>query len=138
MTNRPQTIPSTGATQPVEIFDVGRLVHGTTDPTDARHDSRSSWYGSGSSIEVRLPWQALGFADPSSHQVYVVDEGGTFSYAESGEVGIVAYLGGETLNTPGYRWSPWNDVEYHERIKVGSAVLAEAVINLNSPRGPST
>lgn len=132
MTNRPQTVPSTGARQPVEVFDVGRLVHGTTDPTDARHDSRSSWYAAGTSVEIRLPWQALGFADPSTHQVYVVDQTGSFSYAETDEIGIVVHLGGETFTTAGYRWSPWNLATYHERLKVGSAVLAETVIDLNS------
>jgi hypothetical protein len=65
--NRPHRLPS-GESLPVEVMEAGRMIFGTSDPETEDFDSRVTWNVSGSVIEVRVPYQAIGFSDPSSMQ----------------------------------------------------------------------
>ena len=40
--NRPRTIPTTHEKTPVELFPIGELRRGTSDPKDPRFDSRTA------------------------------------------------------------------------------------------------
>lgn len=124
--NRPQTIPTTGQKFLAEIFEAGALRYGTSDPTDPAFDSRTMWADSANVIELRIPFQAIGIADPSSLQAYRIEPDGAVTTEEFDRIGIVVAFGDRYLETSGYSWDPWQAAESHERIKVGVEVFTEA------------
>ena len=46
-------------------------------------------------------------------------------------IGITVASGSEIIPTTGYEWEDWNRVSYSERIKAGSGVFAQTVIDLS-------
>ena len=131
--NRPLVVPSTGASFPAEVIAPGEMVSGTTDPNDGEFDSRSTWSANGTVIELRIPYQAIGFADPSSLQAYRINGDGSVSTETVERVGIAIVVGEELFETTGYAWEPWQIPAWHERIKDGADVFAEAVVAANTP-----
>lgn len=127
MLNRPLTIPSTGRSFPAEILEIGRLRRGTSDPDDPAFDSRAAWQASGTFVELRLPYAAIGFADPSSLRAYRPHRDGTVTTEPVERVGIVVVLQGERHDTRGYAWEGWQAVTWSERPKAGIERIAEAV-----------
>lgn len=125
--NRPLDIPSTGEHRPVEEFDVGKLVAGTSDPSSPAFDSRTTWAPTPAGIEVRIPYQMIGFADPSSRRALRVTKDGTLETVGVERVGISVVLDGREHRTRGYSWDIWNVVSWHERPKAGLEVFARAV-----------
>jgi hypothetical protein len=130
ITNRPYTLFD-GTETTVEIDPAGLLHHGTTDPNDPAFDSRSTWFAGDNTIEIRVPWQAIGFSDPSTHTVFDVSADGVVENVVIDRIGIVVTSGSETIDTTGYEWENWNRVTYSERIKAGSGVFAQTVIDLS-------
>mgnify|MGYP001812105992 CR=1 FL=1 len=109
------------------------MVFGTTDPSDGGFDSRSTWSASETVIELRIPYPAIGFADPSSLQAYRINADGSIGTEPVERVGIAIVAGDEVFETKGYAWEPWQVPAWHERLKVGADVFAEAVIAANTP-----
>jgi hypothetical protein len=130
ITNRPYTLFD-GTETDVEIDDAGRLHHGTTDHNDPAFDSRSTWFAFENTIEIRLPWQAIGFSDPSTHTVFDVSADGTIEHISIERMEIAVATGSELITTTGYEWEDWNQVTYAERVKAGSKVLAQTVVDLS-------
>ena len=131
--NRPLVIPSTGEALPAEVITPGEMVFGTSNTSDEDFDSRSTWSARDKVIELRLPHQAIGFSDASSLQAYRIGQDGSVSTDTVGRVGITIVVGDEVFTTAGYAWEPWQIPAWHERIKDGGEVFAEAVITANSP-----
>lgn len=131
ITNLPYKLRWSGVTTEVEVDPAGLLHHGTTDRNDESFDSRSTWFGKGTLVEMRVPWHAIGFADPSSKTVFDADRSGEIRNFEIDRIGIGIATGNEFLTTDGYIWEPWNQVEYVEHIKAGADVFARTVIALN-------
>ncbi len=125
ITNRPQTIPTTGQTFLAEIFEAGALRYGTSDPTDPTFDSRTMWADSANIIELRIPYQGIGISDPSSRMAYRIQPDGAVTTEPFERIGIVVALGGDVAETSGYSWDPWQKASYHERIKVGVDVFID-------------
>jgi len=131
--NRPLVVPTTGESIAAEVIAPGEMVFGTTDPSDGDFDSRSTWSAKGQVIEIRIPYQAIGFSDPSSLQALRIDNDGSVGTETVERVGITIVVGDEVFETAGYAWEPWQTPTWHERIKDGAEVLAEAVIAANTP-----
>ena len=74
ITNKPLVLPNSGQKLPLEFFDAGQMRYGTTDPTSHDFDCRATW-AARDCIEVRLPYEAIGFSDPSSLQALRVQPG---------------------------------------------------------------
>jgi hypothetical protein len=127
MLNRPFDIPSTGDHLAVEEFDVGNLVAGTSDPSSPAFDSRTTWAATPAGIEVRIPYQMIGLADPSSRRALKVNPGGSLETVPVDRVGISVVLDGTEHRTNGYSWDIWNVVSWHERPKAGIELFARAV-----------
>ena len=125
--NYPLVIPTTGQENPAEVFEVGSLRFGTTDPADPEFDSRVSWAASGKTIEIRLPYMAIGFADPSSLQALRITSNGEVETETVERVGISVVLDRVLYQTNGYAWEGWNAVRWHERPKAGLEHFVEAV-----------
>ncbi|MDH3249719.1 MAG: hypothetical protein OEQ47_12190 [Acidimicrobiia bacterium] len=130
ITNRPYTLFD-GTETEVEIDPAGWLHHGTTDPNDPEFDSRSTWFADDTTIEIRVPWQSIGFSDPSTRTVFDVSSDGAIEHVVIDRIGIAISSGSETIETAGYEWENWNDVTYFERLKAGSGRLAQTVIDLS-------
>jgi hypothetical protein len=118
ITNRPLQIPSTGERLPVESFNAGELRFGTTDPASPAFDSRTAW-AAGDCVEVRLPYEAIGFSDPSSLQALRVGSDGSLSTETVARIGMDVAAGADIWTTSGYAWDPWQKVSWHERLKAG-------------------
>ncbi len=131
--NRPLVIPTTGEALPAEVITPGEMVFGTSDVRDEDFDSRSTWSALGKVIELRLPYQAIGFSDASSLQAYRIGQDGSVSTDTVAGVGITIVVGDEVFETAGYAWEAWQTPQWHERIKDGGEVFAEAVIAANTP-----
>lgn len=91
--NRPLRIPSTGEEHPVEFMEAGRLRFGTSDPASPDFDSRTTWAADGNVIELRLPYQAIGFADPSSRLAFQIGLDGAVDTVPVERVGMAVALG---------------------------------------------
>ncbi len=131
--NHPLVIPTTGEALGAEVISPGEMIHGTTNVDHPEFDSRSTWSARDKVIELRLPHQAIGFSDPSSLQAYRISPNGTLSTETVARVGLAVVVGDELFETSGYAWEPWQAPEWHERLKAGADVLAEAVIAANTP-----
>lgn len=125
LTGRPVAGRDGRPARPAEHHDVGRLVAGDFEPGAAGFDSRASWRVSGSDVELRLPWAAVGMSDPSSRRALVVSAGGFASVGVAG-VGVSVAAGGQEVGA-GYTWEPWDSVRWRARPKAGLAAFAAAV-----------
>jgi hypothetical protein len=130
LVNWPLVIPTTGEERAAEIIDVGVMIRGSSDPDDPRFDSRATWQSQGTFLEVRIPYAAIGFSDPSSLQAYRVSREGDITTEEVERLGIVVVAGGETHETSGYAWERWQSVGWRERPKAGIDQLRQVVERL--------
>lgn len=112
--DRPLTVPTTGERRPAQLLDISRLRWGRS-PAAGGKDDRVLADGRGSTIELRIPWAMLMFADPSSHRVFVPRGRGIVMRRVSG-LRITVAPGGTARP---YRWPGWNRVRWHERRKAG-------------------
>ncbi len=119
--NKPLHLPETGIELPFERSESGRLHYGVT-----AEDSLSDFCAGAGFVEVRLPWELIGFMDPSTRQVM----GNLFS---DGQINPVTTDGvrlgvtrsGETDPVPMalFAWENWEMPEFHERLKESYRLL---------------
>jgi len=133
ITNRPYTVPATGAKHPVELHDLGNLPIGNADPGSDDFDNRTLVAADGKVIELRLPWALLGFSDPSSLLLYEEHPKGPVSTVKAGRVGIAVFSDRSLLRTNGYAWEPWQRITWHERRKAGFDELGSTMRRLSAP-----
>ncbi len=131
ITNKPLTVPSTGRELAPEFCDVGLMRYGTADPSSGDYDSRVTW-AADDCIEVRLPYQTIGFSDPSSLQALRVGIDGSMTTETVNRVGISVALGSELYTTNGYGWDPWQKVTWHERMKAGADQYRQALVDVTA------
>jgi hypothetical protein len=130
--NRAYTVPSTGERKPVETKDLGTLPWGTGDPSARGFDVRTLVAGTGSVVELRIPWALLGFSDPSSRSVFVAHPDGTFSSRTVKRIQIAAATPGQKLvRARAFPLKSWNSVQWHERRKAGWPTLRSAFSQLS-------
>jgi hypothetical protein len=133
LVNRART-PPTGPPLPAAAVDLSALIEGTTDPSSPRFDSRSQLWRNGTTLQLRLPWASLGFSDPSSRLVWVLNADRTVTTRPIEQVGITVRLDDREVRAT-ERWDTWNTVTSHQRLKVGAPALATTNIDLVS--GPT-
>lgn len=129
--NKPYRVPGLGIDSPVELRDVSNLRWGTANPSAPDGDVRTMVAAHDTTIEVRLPWGLLGYADPSRHSVLVPhhdtrDRDGVFGTARGGPVKLTVVSDGQAVPTRDVVWEEWNQVSAHERVKAGVGVLVGA------------
>ena len=126
VTNRPMTLPSTGARLPMEFAAVGQLRHGTWDPAQVGYDSGATWRTEGDILHLRLPWAFAGVADPSSLRALVPAAPGHSSPTLG--LGLSISDDGSTEVVGTVRWTGWNAVRYSERLKAGADQVRAAML----------
>ncbi len=124
--NRPYEDPVTGRSLPAESMVPGELVRGVTDRSNPAFDSRASWQIADNILEIRLPWQGVGFSDPSSRTAYVVTDSGAVETVAVERVGINIGTDGQLLSTNGYSWDPWQSVTWRQVPKQGLEQVTDA------------
>ena len=133
LTSNPLVVPVTGAEIPAESFGVGQLVHGSTDPNDAAFDSRATWYRTGDTVELRVPYASIGISDPSSLQALRVHSDGAVTFETFDSVGISVVAEGREHRTAGYGWARWDRVDWRQRLKAGADLVGAAMSDTSAP-----
>ena len=122
--NRPMLLPETGETTEFTRFETGRLHYG-----NAAEDSLADICAGDGFAEIRLPWQLIGFMDPSSKKVIgnLIGRDGDIvpADAEGIRVGIAREGDPETVEMGQYRWDDWELPVFHERLKASYAILRD-------------
>lgn len=104
----------------LDTFQTGALRCGTADPAAAAYDSLADFAVSGETIELRLPWALLNFADPSRRQIHDDYYDGNYGVAFITLKKFYVGLGfeHETIALSPVSLKGWgNDVTWHERLK---------------------
>jgi hypothetical protein len=134
----------TGKWSPVRWRNnAGTIREGTADPTSnvdpigqfvvrgpgAAETSRDGITLNGATIEVRVPWTLLQFADPSTRSVLDDDRAtkGRETTVSDG-VALSVELGGDLIETERFRWSGWEQAPATtERLKHSADILARGL-----------
>jgi len=126
--------PLTGLVLPPSLFETGKLLHGIANPRLENYNSLADFCinRKESSIELRIPWQLLNVADPSTktvigdlyaHEYFDINpveiKGFTFELYRTGDEGITE--GGSGF----YSWKPWDHEQHHERLKKSYNLIKE-------------
>lgn len=129
--------------RPYKDVPAGQLKRGTTDPNSPDYNSLTMWQAKGNVVEMRIPWMLLGFSDPSSLLAMDYGEkGGKLQTRKVDGIRLVPWItdrstgqikglsdGGDVVDVselPKYKWKPWNEVQYQERLKKSYAIMQEA------------
>jgi hypothetical protein len=126
MLNRPYTVPTTGRLHPVETVDIATLPWGSGDPAAPGGDTRNLVDDDGATLELRIPWLLLGFADPSTHQVLIPHRGGRFTTATEPRIGVGVMAGATFHRAAAATWPGWSAATAGDRLKQGVDRLAAA------------
>lgn len=127
------TLPLTGEVIPLRAEETGRLVHGNTNPDSADYNSLADFYiAPGLGIELRIPWQLLNVADPSTKTVigdlYANDDFNINPVAIDGFSLELHAIDKQTIQSTAsgfYTWKEWTMPSYHERLKKSYWILKE-------------
>jgi hypothetical protein len=111
--------------RPAEFYDIGKLTEGTWNPEAPEFNSEALWNIKGRTINLRLPWSMLSFADPSSHAALDIVSGTGTRLVTSG-IQAVVVSNKVFFDVGNIGWDEWNSVEYSERLKNGTSFLSDA------------
>ena len=111
-----------------EVFETGKLTYGNANPESADFNSLADFMFSGDSVEIKLPWQLLNFADPSRMSVhddyYDGNYGVEYITIDSLYIGSAGRSGRcEMFPVALKGWG--NKVTSHERLKSSYYILRE-------------
>jgi hypothetical protein len=128
---RPLYLPQTKELIPLEYFEVGRLIHGNSNPVSPDYSNLADFFVNpgNSTMEMRIPWMLLNAADPSSRMffgdLYAEKEFGTYPIKVEGIYFEARRAGSNESSEPGYyTWKAWEDTPtFHERLKESYAYV---------------
>ncbi len=117
--NADKTLPSG------EYYESGKLTYGNANPSAATFNSLADFCAGEDFIEIRIPWQLLNFADPTTmriHDDYYERYGVEYLSIDSIRVGVGN--GDKTIQMADYTMSPLGEhPKYHERLKKSYYIL---------------
>ncbi len=110
-----------------ETYETGLLTYGNANPRAADFNSLADFIFAGDSVELKLPWQLLNFADPSRmavHDDYYVHYGVETISIDAIWLGLTDGAGGGRTALAEAPLKGWgNRVSYHERRKAAYYAL---------------
>ncbi|SEB91034.1 hypothetical protein [Paenibacillus sp. GP183] len=135
--------PAAKKSNPYQDVLVGQLPRGTTNAADPNYNSLAMWEAKGKTVEIRIPWMLLGFSDPSSLRVVNYEEAdGKLLTSKIDGIRLVPWImdnstkevqglgDGSTevdiSQMPKYKWRPWNEVHFQERLKQSYPIMQKA------------
>lgn len=104
----------------LDTFETGRLHYGNADPEAENYDSLTDFAMNGDTIELRLPWALLNFADPSRMQIHDDYYDGNYGVEFITLKKLFVGLGtsGQNIKLEGTSLKGWgNRVTWQERLK---------------------
>ena len=112
-----------------ETYETGLLTYGNANPRAADFNSLADFIFAGDSVELKLPWQLLNFADPSRmavHDDYYVHYGVETISIDAIWLGLTDGAGGGRTALAEAPLKGWgNRVSYHERRKAAYYALQQ-------------
>ena len=122
--NRPMLLPETGQRTEFMREETGRLRYG-----DSRENSLADFCAGDGFVEIRLPWQLIGFMDPSTKQAAgdLIGCTGDVPAARTQGVrlGVLREGSKETAGLALFTWEDWELPVYHERLKASYWMLRD-------------
>ncbi|MBQ1334943.1 MAG: family 2 glycosyl transferase [Clostridia bacterium] len=121
--NRPMFMPETGETTQFSRHETGLLRYG-----NAGEDSLSDICAGGDGVEIRLPWQLIGFMDPSTKQAVgdLTANSGDIPSETTDGIRVGASRDGNAVIEMGlFTWENWEMPVYRERLKASYEVLRD-------------
>lgn len=111
---------------------------GSTNPSDPAYSNLAGWNANGRTLEIRIPWAFLGFADPSTKVVAFFSGAGantSVRYDHSPHFSVQVHTGTAAdaavvpvLAAPvAYTWDTWVDYCYCQRFKQSAAAIVAAL-----------
>jgi len=135
---------------PFDDVIVGDLQKGTADPESKTYNSHILWQSEGKSIELKIPWAMLGFADPSKREAISYENDGsdksTFVTEKSKGIRILPWIVNQNngkisglgeqdsvslSKLPIYQWETWHEVDYDEHLKSSYYTMKKAFQSTN-------
>lgn len=111
----------------IETYETGKLTYGNADPASDTFDSLADFCAGDGFVEIRLPWQLLNFADPSTmriHDDYYECYGVEYLSIDSIRVGVGD--GTETIQMAHFPMKRLGRTpQYHERLKESYYILQD-------------
>jgi hypothetical protein len=130
------TLPLTGEVIPLDYYETGRLRHGNSNPLSGNFDCLADFFmnTANNSIEIRIPWQLLNVADPSTLTVvgdlyanYYFYINPTRTSGFSLELHSIEHGIANKLGAGKYVWDAWERPRYRERLKKSYFILKETL-----------
>lgn len=127
-------LPLTGEEIAPRYYETGKLTHANSNPESPDFNSIADFYinRENNAIEIRIPWQLLGAADPSQKKMigdlYKLDY---FDINPTQIEGFYAELysietGKSSCRGNGYySWAAWGEASYHERLKQSYYIMRD-------------
>ena len=110
-----------------ELYETGKLTYGNADPAAKDFNSLADFCGGEGFVEIRLPWQLLGFSDPVEmkiHDDYYENFGVEYLKIDEMQVGVGD--GTETIEMVPFALEKLGKKPaYHERLKESYYILQE-------------
>lgn len=113
-----------------ETYETGKFTYGNANPESEDFNSLADFICEGDYIEIKLPWQILNFADPSSMEIH--DDYYDGNYGVAYQIIDAMYVGAGTAATRGrIELAPlplegWgNNVTSHERLKSSYYIMQD-------------
>ncbi|MCL2473155.1 MAG: hypothetical protein FWF26_05700, partial [Treponema sp.] len=127
--------PLTGLHLAPSYYETGKLLHGNANPDSGNYNSLADFFinPENKSIEIRIPWQLLNVADPSTKtmigDLYAHDKFNINPVKTDGFTLELYRIKDNTITDGGagfYSWRPWENVQYHERLKKSYSIIQNA------------
>ena len=110
-----------------QTYETGKLTYGNANPSADDFDSLADFCAGDGFVEIKLPWQLLNFADPSTmriHDDYYECYGVEYLSIDSIRVGVGD--GEETIQMADFPMEKLGRTpEYHERLKESYYILQD-------------
>lgn len=116
--DRAMYLPFSDKTVPMQRRETGLLRYGISDRESSDYDSLSDFCYNGNVFEVRIPWQLLGFRDPSQKEIQgdfleTGEPGGVF--VDNIAIGFASPEGDQ--GSADFTWDTWEYAETGERLR---------------------
>jgi len=121
-------MPYTGQIVPVQLWNTGKMIYGNSNPISAQYDSRADFCAVNGSVEIRIPWMLLNFADPSSGEILGnLHTSSTFPLIKIKElyIGLGKASGNQTIPMTSYQLPTWAAFSYTQHFKQAYYTLSK-------------
>lgn len=121
--------PETNEITPFREWETGKLKYGSLDKKSSEYSTLTDFCEKDGTVEIRIPWMLLNFADPSQKEILTdLDGDGQNKTRKIDKIQIgIGELGQkEEITMKSYRWEDWNEISYTTRLKDSYPIVKKA------------